>query len=78
MAKTRQEIENRILTPVITFMPKTPKKQVPIKRCGCGRQASYEVYEHQEPHCHSCMLEATDCSQPVLVRRLDGGYDDAS
>ncbi|MMZ70233.1 hypothetical protein D1872_332270 [compost metagenome] len=39
--------------------------------CGCGGEAKYEVYEHNEPHCLECMLEAVDCSVFVHVRRLD-------
>lgn len=39
--------------------------------CGCGREAKYEVYEHNEPHCESCLKEAIDCSVYVHVRRLD-------
>lgn len=42
-----------------------------MTRCGCGRLAEYEVYEHREPHCKACMLEAIDCSVPVLVRVHD-------
>lgn len=76
MAKTRREIENPILTPVITFRPKHPAPT--FARCGCGRPASYEVYEHQEPHCELCYDEAISTDTPVLVRRLVGGYDDAS
>lgn len=59
------------LTKIFTFQPPAP-------RCGCGRLAEFEVYEHHEPHCRTCMLEAVDCSVSVLVRRMDGGYDDAS
>ncbi|MNW43558.1 hypothetical protein D3C74_207590 [compost metagenome] len=39
--------------------------------CGCGREAKYEVYEHIEPHCLRCLLDAIDCSVYVHVRRLD-------
>lgn len=42
-----------------------------MTECGCGRPAEYEVYEHREPHCKACMLEAIDCSVPVLVRGHD-------
>jgi hypothetical protein len=76
LAKTRQEIENRMLTPVFTFKPKSPAPT--YTRCGCGKPALYEVYEHHEPHCRGCMLEAVDCSTFVQVRRFEGGYDDAS
>lgn len=40
-------------------------------KCGCGREAKYELYAHNEPHCLACMLEAIDCSVYVHVRRLD-------
>lgn len=70
MAKKQSEI--RRLTSVYTFKrPGEPK-------CGCGRDAEYEVYDHHEPHCQSCMLEAVDCQIPVMVRRIEGGFDDAS
>lgn len=39
--------------------------------CGCGKEAKYEVYEHNEPHCLECLLDAIDCSVYVHVRRLD-------
>ena len=77
MAKNPREIENPVLTPVFTF--KKPKKHQPTyNRCGCGKPALYEVYEHHEPHCRGCMLDAVDCNTFVQVRRLEGGYDDAS
>jgi hypothetical protein len=76
MAKTGQEIENRMLTPVFTFKPKQPAPT--FTRCGCGRPAAYEVYEDLQPHCEMCHAEAISTDKPVLVRRLQGGYDDAS
>lgn len=39
--------------------------------CGCGKEAKWEVYEHREPHCTLCMLEAIDCRLWIPVRRLD-------
>lgn len=40
--------------------------------CRCGqREAEYEVYENNQPHCLPCLLEAIDCSVYVHVRRLD-------
>lgn len=39
--------------------------------CGCGKEAKWEVYEHREPHCTLCMLEAVDCREWIPVRRLD-------
>lgn len=76
MAKTREELENRILAPVITFKPKHPAPT--LTRCGCGRPAMYEVYEDKQPHCDLCHDDAISTDQQVLVRRLVGGYDDAS
>jgi hypothetical protein len=35
VAKTRQEIENRMLTPVFTFKPKKPAPSN-LKQCKCG------------------------------------------
>ena len=43
-------------------------------RCGCGREAKYLVYEHQEPHCKECMLDAVECKNQVLVRVIDDAY----
>lgn len=40
-----------------------------IPRCGCGRLAEYEVYEDRQPHCEEHMKEATECAEPVLVRK---------
>lgn len=40
------------------------------KTCGCGSKALYEVYEDHQPHCHACLLEATDGTSMVPVRRL--------
>ena len=76
MAKTRQEIENRMLTTVFTFKPKQPAQT--FTRCGCGRPAAYEVYEDKQPHCEGCYKDAISTDQQVLVRYLEGGYDDAS
>lgn len=42
-----------------------------IKCAGCEREALYEVYEFNQPHCLEHMLEAIDCSVYVHVRRLD-------
>lgn len=75
MAKTRQEIENRMPTTVITFKPKHPAPT--FARCGCGKPALYEVYEHQEPHCQTCFDDALDNKCLILARRIQGGYDDA-
>lgn len=43
-------------------------------RCGCGREAKYLVYEHEEPHCKECMLDAVECKNQVLVRVMDDAY----
>jgi hypothetical protein len=40
-------------------------------KCGCGREAEYEVYEHKEPHCESCFKEALECSVQILARKID-------
>lgn len=40
-----------------------------IPKCGCGQQAEYLVYEHEEPHCKGCMLDAIDCETFVMVRK---------
>lgn len=72
MAKSREEMK-RLLTPVIPY-----KRPLFTPTCGCGRPAEYEVYEHREPHCKMCFEEAIDSSVPVLVRRIGGGYDNAS
>lgn len=71
MAKTLNEIQKTHRSRVIAFIPPAPK-------CGCGQKAEYEVYDHLEPHCTSCMLDAVDNSIPVLVRRIGGGFDNAS
>lgn len=44
-----------------------------IKMCGCNRNkpATYEVYEDKQPHCLECMLDAIECNNQVLVRRID-------
>lgn len=42
-----------------------------IQCAGCEREAQYEVYETNQPHCLPCLLEAIDCSVFVHVRRLD-------
>ncbi|MEK5415099.1 hypothetical protein [Paenibacillus sp. FSL L8-0708] len=39
--------------------------------CGCGRLAEYEVYDHREPHCHQCMMDAISGKYQVPVRRLE-------
>ncbi|WP_054954988.1 hypothetical protein [Paenibacillus dakarensis] len=78
MAKKREEVENRILTPIYPFRQKEVKHEPTYTRCGCGKPAIYEVYEDHQPHCRSCMLEAVDCNIFTPVRRLEGGYDDAS
>lgn len=38
--------------------------------CGCGKISEYEVYEHRDPHCFDCMMEAVDNKYPVLVRKV--------
>ncbi len=43
---------------------------MPIKKCGCGRKANYEVYKHREPHCLKCMLEAVDVDDFIPVRKV--------
>lgn len=42
----------------------------PTGRCGCGRKASYLVYENLDPHCEICFAEAIDGSTLVPVRRF--------
>ncbi|MBP1905674.1 hypothetical protein J2Z32_002322 [Paenibacillus turicensis] len=42
-----------------------------MKKCGCGREAEYEVYEHKEPHCESCFKEALECSVQILAKKID-------
>lgn len=71
MAKTREEMKRMLTTVIPLRHPGTPK-------CGCGRDAEYEVYEDRQPHCLSHMLEAVDCQISVMVRRIEGGFDDAS
>lgn len=39
--------------------------------CGCGRYAEFEIYDHKEKHCFQCMMDAIDCEDQVLVRKLD-------
>lgn len=73
MAKHPNEAGRTKLTPIYTY-----RKPYAFPICGCGAPAEYELYEHREPHCKRCMLEAVDCSTYVMVRRLDGGYNDAS
>jgi len=69
VAKKQSDIKR--FPTIYTF--KRPKEAT----CGCGAEAEYEVYEHREPHCRRCMLEAVDCATFVVVRRI-GGLDDAS
>jgi hypothetical protein len=71
VAKKQSDIKLLPLKNYTYKYPGTPK-------CGCGRPAEYEVYDDHQPHCQSCMLEAVDCQIPVMVRRLEGGFDDAS
>lgn len=71
MAKKLEEVCK--LAPVRSIRPPVPM----TPRCGCGKPADYEVYEHHEPHCRNCMLDAVDCSTFIVVRRI-GGYGDAS
>ncbi|MNT89231.1 hypothetical protein D3C72_2299310 [compost metagenome] len=40
-------------------------------KCECGREAIYEVYEFNQPHCLECLKEAINCSVYVHVRRID-------
>lgn len=44
-----------------------------MKTCGCGKKANYEVYQHREPHCQECMLDAVNCAVVVPVRRIEVG-----
>lgn len=78
MAKNRHEVENPILTPLFPFRSPSKAPVISYTRCGCGKPAVYEVYEDRQPHCTSCFDEAADTKSGVLVRRLNGGYDDAS
>ncbi|MNH94449.1 hypothetical protein D3C73_470700 [compost metagenome] len=74
MAKHPREAGKPSLTPIIThkrFFHPYPAI------CGCGAPAEYELYDDQQPHCKSCMLEAVDCQTFVMVRTLNG-FDDAS
>lgn len=41
------------------------------KKCGCEREAIYEVYEDKQPHCLECMLDAVECRIGIIVRRID-------
>ncbi|MMZ47198.1 hypothetical protein D1872_88340 [compost metagenome] len=45
-----------------------------VIRCGCGAEAKYLVYKHEEPHCKECMLDAVECKNQVLVRVIDDAY----
>lgn len=76
MAKHPNEAGRPHLIPVETH--KRFKRPYAFAVCGCGAKAEYEVYEHREPHCMRCMLDAVDCETYVMVRRIDGGYNDAS
>lgn len=76
MAKRQQELENPMVGTVIPF--RQPRYEEVYIRCGCGGPAAYEVYENKQPHCQLCYEEAISTDQQVLVRRLEGGYDDAS
>ncbi|WP_029516258.1 hypothetical protein [Paenibacillus polymyxa] len=76
MAKHPKEIENRVLTTVITFKRPDTEPTVSVGKCGCGADPDYEVYG--QPHCKSCMLEAIDNKTFVMVKRWNGGFDDAS
>lgn len=44
-----------------------------MRMCGCHRNkpAAYEIYEDKQPHCLECMLDAIECNNYVLVRRLE-------
>lgn len=42
-----------------------------MKKCGCGEDAMSELYEHKEPHCLECLLDAIKCKVPILVREID-------
>lgn len=42
-----------------------------VIRCGCGAEAKYLVYEHEEPHCEFCFREAIECDVPILVRKIN-------
>ena len=37
-----------------------------MKCAGCSNEAKYLVFEHLEPHCTSCMIDAM-CSVPTEV-----------
>lgn len=80
MAKRQRDIENPMLTAVIPL--KRPEKEEKVEssiiKCGCGKPATYEVYEDGQPHCDSCFYEAMDDKTFIQVRRLYGGFDDAS
>lgn len=43
--------------------------------CGCGRPAEYLVYEHREPHCGECFLDALYCSgfDVIVSKPVDWG-----
>ncbi|MCC3381946.1 hypothetical protein ACFQ5D_18115 [Paenibacillus farraposensis] len=45
-----------------------------VIKCGCSAEAKYLVYEHEEPHCMECMLDAVECKNQVLVRVIDDAY----
>jgi hypothetical protein len=42
-----------------------------IKCEGCHKPAKYLVYEHKEPHCLECMLDAVECKGWVELRSID-------
>lgn len=81
MAKTRVEVENPMVqNNVISFIPPSDRsdESIYVKCSGCNHPASYLLYENREPHCRKHMLEAIDSKVFVLVRSIEGGYDDAS
>lgn len=39
--------------------------------CGCGNPAEFVVYDHEEPHCKDCMVEAVTVPMAVKVRQID-------
>lgn len=40
-------------------------------KCGCGREAKYELYETKQPHCLICLDEALEIDGQILVGMLD-------
>lgn len=42
-----------------------------LKCDGCDQEAKYLVYEHQEPHCLECLLDAIECNALVEVRWIE-------